>query len=352
MAIFFADSFDHYGNEDAGETNMLKGNYVEANGGLFGGPQTTVKRTGLRSFRFYDESGSILRRVFSEPKDVLGVSLAFMIENLPSTESATAVRIMRVTDTTNTQLCSITLATTGALRVRNAAGTILFSSAAGVITAGGFNHIEARFIFANGDGEVEVRVNEVTVIDIQDVDIGPPATAEQFAISDSAGAASFGNFYVDDLVLWDDLGTENNDFLGDVSVFTHMPNADTAQADWSPSTGSTGYVIIDDIPPDADFLEATVAGDRSDFEMPTFSVGNIVAVKAVQRFSLVKKNGAGSSTFRQGVVSNATDAFGTIHSPGTSETYYNDLFQLNPDGSVAWDVAAVEDMQILIEKVT
>lgn len=355
MSIFFADGFDHYGTGNAGRANMLKRNYIEANGsnpsqGVF--PQTTMTRTGGTALGGDDETGFVLRIAFSEPKDVLGVAMAFALDNLPSSESDTALRIMRISDTANQQLCAITVATTGALRVRNAAGAILFSSAAGVITAGGFNHIEARFIFANDDGEVEVRVNEVTVIDIQDVNIGPPATAEQFSWRDGAGSAGFDTAYLDDLVLWDDLGTDNNDFLGDVSVFTHMPNADTAQADWSPSTGSTGYVIIDDIPPDSDYLEATVAGDRSDFEMPTFAVGNVIAVKAVQRFSLVKKNGAGTSTFRQGVQSDTTDVFGAVHSPGTAEGYYNDVFERNPDGNVAWDVAAVEDMRIILEKVT
>lgn len=348
MSIFYADGFDHYGTGATGLANMLKRNYASAGNG----PSTTRARTGSCAWPGSDATGSGSRIAFDAPRDVVGVALAIWVDTLPSSEGSDVLRFMRISDTFNNQMCCLTIATTGAIRLRDAAGTTLFSSAAGVIAAGTWNHVEAKFTFANSDGECEVRVNEVTVIDVTDVAIGAPAAAEQFAWQDAAGLNGFSNWYIDDLVLWDDLGTENTDFLGDCSVFTHMPNADTAQADWTKSTGSVGYVIIDDIPPDADYLQASVAGDRSDFEMPTFAVGNVSLVKAVQRFSLVLKASAGTATFRQGIRSDGVDGDGAVHSPTTTGGYYNDVFNLNPDGNVPWDVPAVEDLQIYIEKVT
>jgi hypothetical protein len=352
MSIFYADGFEHYGTGATGEANMLRRNFASNSGGT---PQGTNKRTGNYAWGALDNPGSGARVTFPGPKDVVGIALALWVDKLPSSEgldSGPALQFMRISDTFNAEMCSLSCATTGAIRVRRADGTVIFNSPANVLAANTWNHVEAKFSFAGESGALEVRVNEVTVIDISDVDLGEAATAEQFSWADRAGAQGFDNWYIDDLVLWDDEGTENNDFLGDVSVFLQMPNADTAQADWTKSTGSVGYVIIDDVPPDADFLEASVAGDRSDFEMPTFAVGNVAAVLAVLRFSLVAKASAGSATFRQGIVSNAVEAVGAIHSPTTQPGYYNDVFQVNPDGDIPWDVPTIEDLQITIEKVT
>lgn len=348
MSIFYADGFDHYGTGATGLSNMLKRNWSSAGTG----PQAAVSRTAGNAWTGPDVAGSSMRLAFSEPKDVVGAAFAVRVDTLPSSEDSDVLRCARVSDTFNNQLCTLTIATTGALRLRDASGTTLVSSAAGVIAANTWNHIEVKYTFANGDGECEVRVNEVTVIDVDDVDLGPPATAEQLGFFDRAGSTGFGNWYVDDLVIWDDTGAENNDFIGDCSVFLHMPNADTAQADWAKSTGTVGYVIIDDVPPDADYLQATAPGDRSEFEMPTFSAGNVAAVKAVQRFSLVLKATAGTATFQQGVISNAVNGDGAVHSPTTTAGYFNDVFNTNPDGDVAWDVPTVEDLLIYIEKVS
>jgi len=347
MAVFYADGFDHYGTGATGLANMLKRNWSSAGSG----PQSSISRTNGNAWSGPDAAGSSMRLAFASPKDVVGVAFAVRVDVLPSSEADDALQMARVSDTFNNRMCCLTIATTGAIRLRNSAGTTLFSSAAGVLAADTWNHVEVKYTFAGSGGECEVRVNEVVVIDVSGVNLGAAATAEQVSFQDRAGSNGFGNWYIDDLVLWDDLGGENDDFIGDCSVFTHMPNADTATADWTKSTGTVGYVIIDDIPPDADYLEAASPGDRSDFEMPTFAVGNVSLVKAVQRFSLVSKASAGTATFQQGVVSNAVDGDGDVHSPTTTAGYYNDLFQVDPDTGLPWDVAGVEDMQIYIRKV-
>jgi len=347
MAVFYADGFDHYGTGATGLANMLKRNWSSSGSG----PQSSVSRTGGNAWSGNDNTGSGMRFAFPAPKDVVGVAFAVRVDTLPSGEDSDILRMARISDTFNNQMCCLTIGTTGAIRLRNSAGTTLFSSAAGVLAAATWNHVEVKYTFAGTGGECEVRVNEVVVIDVSGVNLGAAATAEQCTFDDRAGASGFTTWYIEDLVVWDDLGGENDDFLGDVSVFTHMPNADTATADWTKSTGTVGYVILDDIPPDADYLEAATPGDRSDFEMPTFSVGNVSLVKAVQRFSLVSKASAGTATFQQGVVSNAVDGDGAVHSPTTTAGYYNDVFQVDPDTGLPWDVAGVEDMQIYIRKV-
>ena len=66
-------------------------------------------------------------------------------------------------------------------------------------------------------------------------------TAEIAMVRFSNHHISSGNRHtlrLDDVYVCDTSGGRNDDFLGDVKVVTLRPNADTAQADFTPSAGS------------------------------------------------------------------------------------------------------------------
>lgn len=71
--------------------------------------------------------------------------------------------------------------------------------------------------------------------------------------------------FIDDLYVINTSGTYHNDFLGDSRVVTLYPVADGTFTDFTPSTGSVHYVLVDEQTIDEyDYVEATSGSDTYD----------------------------------------------------------------------------------------
>jgi hypothetical protein len=62
----------------------------------------------------------------------------------------------------------------------------------------------------------------------------------------------------------DGSGGSYNDFIGQRRVQVIVPDADTADVDWTPSAGSDHYPLVDDLDPDDDttYIEDTVTDNE------------------------------------------------------------------------------------------
>lgn len=353
--IIFADGFEKYGLS----TTYLGKMYATAQGTLY----ATIVRDRANSWGANSgvvALGQILRKILGgSPRSVVGVGLGYYLGSLPTSEGAQFVCSWR--NPSNVTLCSVLITTTGAIEVRDAAGTVLVTSNP-IIPAGAWNHIEMKPTFNGVAGSIEVRVNEVAVIGGASgvsgaaLNLGAAASCAAIQTSKNAGNNGVSEFYVDDLVVWDDDnsdGASNNDFLGDCSVLDQMPTSDTAQADFTKSTGTVGFAIIDDTPPDADYIQGAVAGDRSNFGLSAFVEGNIFEVRGLVLFVLLNKASAGTGTFKQGIkTAGAVDALGSTISPASVPTYYTDVISINPDTSARFLVPAVATTLLVAKKVT
>src|SRR5690606_21555592 len=102
-------------------------------------------------------------------------------------------------------------------------------------------HVEMLLTFGN-PGTVEIRVNGVTVF--LDTTQNLSNSIDVVQIGPQTGGTSLVAFAFDNLFIYDETGTTHNDFLGDRTVFTLFPSADTGDADWTLSSGSDGFDLI------------------------------------------------------------------------------------------------------------
>lgn len=359
------DGFEQYGTV---ETHMLEGvggaaawSQVDSSHWAL---STTNPATGTYHMRLTEDNGPndrILRRALGQSKQVSGFGYRFQVDDLPSIENYSSgpdnskLTMLEFRDVANNQQVFISLGTEGSVHVVRDTVSLVRSDPC--IAAGGYHHFEAKAKIHNSTGYVEVRVNEVTVANVTGVDTQSTANAETsqfilgergFVVEDPPG---FGFFDVDDCFAWDDDASdaENTvvDFVGDKGCYYLPVTADTAEADWTLSTGVTGYSLLDEVPPSGtDYIDNTTGTARSIFQVAALP-GNVSEVIAFMPVIYGRKEESGTVELRGGVVVGAEESYTPTNSPSTAYAYMEPGCKtIDPDTGVAWASDANPDLLI------
>jgi len=258
-------------------------------------------------------------------------------------------------DVSNVDHCRVCMGTDGSVfAVR--ANTLLGRSDP-CIAPGGYHHFEAKAKIDNSTGYIEVRINEVTVLNLTGIDTQNTANAStaQIAIGELGDVtdpgAQFGHMDLDDCFAWDDDNSdaENTvvDFVGDKGAYWLPTDADTAEADWAKSTGITGYSLIDEVPPDgADYISDTTGAARSRFSVAALPA-NVAEVIALIPVGYARKEESGSVTMHLGLEVSGDESVGPDDSPSTGYAYLRPAPKtVDPHTGVAWANDAAPNLLI------
>jgi hypothetical protein len=361
------DGFEQYGTV---ETHMLEGvggaaawSQVDlGSSGKGWALASSNPATGTYHMRLTEENNGdilIMRRALGQSKQVSGFGYRFQVDDLPATEAdaqdGIALRMLDFRDVANSQQIRITMGTEGSVRASR--GNTALGRSDPCIAAGGYHHFEAKSKIDNTTGYVEVRINEVTVLNLTGIDTQSTANAEtsQFTFGQDGFVAlfgpGFGLFDVDDCFAWDDDASdaENTvvDFVGDKGCYYLPVNADTAEADWTLSTGVTGYSLLDEVPPSGtDYIDNTTGTARSIFGVAALP-GNVSEVIAFMPVIYARKEESGTVNLRGGVVVGAEESYTATNSPSTAYSYMEPTPKtIDPDTGVAWASDANPDLLI------
>ena len=347
--LLWIDGFDHYGST---ANRLLEGAYA-------GASQVTLSnlnpRTGARHARIQGGFETGLRRVFGADKTVVGIGHAFLIPSLPT--DSTSVCLASPRNNANAIQCSITVTSTGQLVVTdgNMDGPVLATGPVSVVP-GSYQHFECRLTLEGTTLSVEARLNGVTVLNASGLEVTVPGPMAQVLIGCSGqGTFGFPAFMaVDDLYAWDGEGTANNDFVGDKKVYTAFPTSDGAEQEWTPSVGSDGFAMLDNVPPqDAiEFLSAEIGGsggERSSFGIDDFPA-EIVSIAGLMTATRFWKTDAGDARTVVSVVSDAVEEPGAEHALSISPRWYHDVFEVDPATGTPWTLADVNAVATVIAR--
>lgn len=153
-----------------------------------------------------------------------------------------------------------------------------------------------------------------------------------------------GNFSLDDMVI----GT--NDWPGDLRVYGLQPSADTATAQWTPSTGATNFGCVDERPPsDTDYISTTLTGQRTILDLTDFDTTSKTPI-ALNLHSRLWKSNAANDTIKFGLISNGVETT-VVQEVTTNPTSYKTFYPLDPNGNIAWSDGALDALQIVVESV-
>lgn len=356
MALIWADPFKSYGTN---QELLLDGLYAQnkSNSGSLQSLSIAADPDPLASgnvLKFSAASGSNLdvddtRLRWVNPGGAvatIGVAFRLWCSALPS-DSAYAFTLS-FNDIDNGYQSVVEVMSTGQLRLTRAAtlgsggilaaydtnGVTLGTSTIPVLTANAWHHIEMKITIHPSAGTFECHVdgNEVDGLTLTGLNTRHTTNSSLSQLNFTHRIPSAGqsvSYYMKDFLTWDTTGTENNDFMGTVSVLRLALDGDV-NLNWATSTGSIGYDLINDSPPvDTRYISADnsppAASEFSFADLPE----DITSVKALITLARIRKTDGGDGTVQMSVMSSGDPDAGADRNITTAFTYWYDVSELS-----------------------
>jgi len=359
MAILHADNFSIYGTDTS---FMTDGVYSEISGldgtTVFLSPDPDGVSSG---YTLHTKGGSFGARL-ALPSSVttLGLAGRLYMPALPFVDGFVLGGYgpgYAFRDALNNVIMYLYVTTTGAIQVKLANGTLLGGTTGPVVAAGSWYHVEAKVSISATVGTVEVRVEGDTVISETSLNTGTSPIAQVSVGAKDYGSSVVMECYWKDFVVWDTSGTLNTDFLGSVFVTTLSPTGDTS-LNWTPSTGTTGYQILDNIPPvDSQYISAADSPIPAAYQGSLSNLpSTVTSVKALLTYVRAGKSDGGDGSLQVSLVSDPSGTPATVDGADrpitTSQSYWKDVFEADPKTSTYWLPSAANDADIKINRTT
>lgn len=253
----------------------------------------------------------------------------------------------------------LTLTAGGYIEVRRSSvsGTLLGTTSGHTpLSAGAWNHIQAKVLLHSSAGSVEVKINEVTVLTLSGVaTAGTTGSVTAVNIgSTQSGTGSHDAVTLDDFWVCDEVdatasqGSPLNDFLGDLRVAALLATSDGDTTAWTPSTGTNHAALVDESPPNTTDYNGTLAasGLRDLYNVTDLS-GAVGQVLAVQPTIYAAKSDAGSATIATVVKENGVVTDGATQTLTTTYLLYTGTMRTRrPSDSGAWTVTDINNLQV------
>lgn len=332
MALLFIDGFDSYATADLGKkwTTITAAPTISANGARGGGALTVI--TSDAAAKAFTPAASV----------VVGFRFKFTNSN------ASAKKICTLYDVATAQV-DLRINADGTLSVTRAGTALTGGTSVNTMSTGTFYYVEFKVTIADSisANSCKVRVDGVdwiTVATSQDTKNTSNALCNVLELGPSGSLT--GTYYYHDLFICDSTGSTNNDFLGDCRVDTLFPTSDGNYSQFTCSTGSSHFALVDEATPNtSDYNSDATAGHRDSYGMGNLAALASQTVFGVQVNAAILKDDAGVRTFATFVRSSSTNADGATVGLSVSQVYISQVFETDPNGSIAWTETTVNAVE-------
>jgi hypothetical protein len=337
MALLFMDSFDHYITADLTEKWTSLAGTVAI--------QAAAGRRGSAAARITASTGNYLAKGLAVTGATGVIGFALKLSAIGN------VHLAGFHDGgTNKDQVYVQVNADGSLAVYRGygtitginsatAGTLLGTTAAGLIAVGVTAYIEFKALIHATAGTALVRVNGAPVLTLSSLNTSTGTVVWTTAFVGWATAGgSTADF--DDLYVLDGSGVAPwNDCLGDCRVDACFPTAAGATTGWTPSAGAN-WQCVDDAAPndDTDYTSAAAAPLTDTFVVADAPVAG-ATIYGVQHCLSVKKLDAGAATIAPVIRHAGVDYPGADLSPGTAYAFALQVAAVNPGTSAQWTAA-------------
>lgn len=347
------DNFSIYGLTEA---NLTNGVYAQADGcTLVVDPDGEAVDSIVIRQTTTTNGRSVLRRVLSGARTIVGVAVRLWMNELP--ENTTASSEIAVSDLNNLEHCWVTVNPSGylvAFREDQAGRVQLGISDGPVAVANAWQHYEVKFNLHASAGYIKVKVNGALLMDLTGIrtvsdKAAAIASAHNVRLSHRNNTTDLQTHWKD-LIIWDDQGAKNNDFMGQCQVYKIVPEADVSLG-WTPNTGALGWTLVDEDDPDDDtqYISAdSTLPPLSQFVMTDLPV-DVTAVKSVMSIHRSRKTDNGDGKVQTGLVYSGNTALGVDRDITTAYTFWTDVHDDSPDGG-NWSKSKVDALEMIIDR--
>lgn len=340
MSLLFFDGFESYATADILKewTSQNGSPTVDATGGRRGG--------GCLSSTTTSAATNVVKTLAASVSTFVA-GFAFN----PSASGAFGRSIAKFMDSGSNQL-EIRLNSDATLSVTR--NSIVLGTSTATVNYNSDQYIEFKATIHDTAGTYELRLNGVNILSGSGVDTKNTANASinQIMIGVDGNPGSSITWKYDDFYILDTSGATNNNFLGDVRIDAVYPNADGTHTDWTPSTGTDHYALVDEATPNTtDYVSSSTAGQKDSFNMASPPVLASEVIFGVRVKVAALKDDAGSRSIKVGVRSGTAESVSTAQALSTSQLYYSNIHEVDPDTGVAWTPSGIDNLQALVEAV-
>jgi len=348
------EGFDVSGDRTALDSNF---NYNDNAGTSEAG--LTTGRNGVGIAAFYDDNvltqdgiwGHYIPTAGLSTADQWVVGLAFYTDhNWYETSSSARSPLLQFVDSDGEVMLTVYPAA-GTLNVR--AGNIgdgeKLGFADALLSTKVWHYLEVKVKFSTSSGTVTVRVNEEEVLAVTSVDTAQTTSGDLRPSTIAVGGGTISQrVVIDDVYILDDLGSINNDFLGDVRVERLNPNGNgnSSQFVGSDADSTNNYLLVDEtvVDDDTTYVESSTATEKDTYDFAN-SAETPADIKAVSVKSWVRKTDAGSRNFVHTARSSGVEEDSGVLYPGVDFRFMESIFETDPNTSAAWLIAAVNSAE-------
>lgn len=274
------------------------------------------------------------KNFLASPEIILGMALKVQ-NNFSSSANSQSNRLLTFMSGTTNQITIGSDNTANKFNVRTGTynGSILGVSSE-VLPTLTWMYIEVHIVVNAVTGSVRIYKDGVEVLALTGINTDPAAS----------GAFDKVQFYApawtplyDDIYL---LGGSGLTRLGDMRVDAYVPTSDGTYNEWTKSTGSVGWSLIDElIQSSVDHIASSVSGQRQSFLVTVPVDGRVI--HGVQLSAFVGNPEGGSKGVRPLTINGMTETVGdevTVTVPAR----IHQVWEVNPDTGVAWTQADLD----------
>ncbi|MBB3231694.1 hypothetical protein [Halomonas stenophila] len=311
---------------------------IQAGGGRWGGQALRVTGSngeGLRSGNLNTSNGIDFRA-----GSQLGVRLHFLFNGLLGATN----RVIRLSYSPSTstayELATVSIASDGSVTLYTS-GVDPEIFPVGTIVEGGYYYlaldVQGESSGGAADGWIKVRLNGTTVT-LNDQTFASTSTYLHIGLDiDST------ELLVDDVVVADHHMTD----LVPHRIHSLAPNADRAQADFIPLSGTDGFAMVDEQPHDGDtsYVVASTVGDTSEYEYA--ALGTSLGIYALKFHAVAKRDTSGTNDARHELRLSTGTVLAGADQPLLDDTYRFDksgVLEQNPDTASAFTETEVNGL--------
>lgn len=346
MTMLIMDGCDNYASHDDVKRRWPGGNTTasisgQTTGGRFGGGRLNILNDDVECSRMLVPDGSIRRALYT------GFAFDYTTESQSDRlfqwhENGTQQVIMQH-NPPNRRINFY----------QGSFATLLGSTTTGLMNlAGQWNWVETFIAFSSAVSEayLECRINGVVALQVSGISTITAGTGcNQLALY---GQVS--NTWYDDIMVWDDLGTDNNDWLGDSRIDLIHPEADagdTASPPWhNPVDTDENYKQVDETYRDVStYVEANALGQKDMYSCGDMPVPNPDKIHAVQAFHVSKNPNAGNRKLHQIIGHNGSENRSDVKYQNQQWLYHDHIAEVNPSTGLAWTEAEVNELVVGME---
>lgn len=327
--LIFIDSADHYTTNAGFLKKWTSGTNPVGSAGN--------GRNGTQSIR-YVSSSPFYKTIPSQSTYIVGFAL-----RSSSTSGYTVISFQE----SSTTHVDVRMVSGGQLQVtRN--GTVLATGTTALLT-NVYYYIEFKANIHSSTGSYTLKINEVVELTASGVNTRNGGSGIINMVLFGGGGGT--TVDIDDVYFCDTTGSTNNDFLGDIKIESLTPTSDSTPLTWAPSTGSTHYNLLDEVPPNDDTDYVTTSGVNFD---DVFGFSNLTTVSGtvlgVQINTYDRKTDAGGVNILHLMRIGGIVYTGLQFAQQDTYIYHSGIIEKNPGTVADWTIADVNNAEFGIRR--